>query len=191
MTTYLRVFSTHDSLRATRCTLYALCMGRCIRSYVERAPYNTWNKWVHLIVGTSTFTEHHLRSVNLWDSIMMTGWGWRRYRRCRDFRPESIGVALEHLSYGLLANLFIFDVVAATITVAVSAVFSTGEALTVELEAPWVLAIAIFLILIRLRLIGWPSDWGLDRGHWVRDVRIVEACRGRQSSSYGIDTREV
>lgn len=66
----------------------------------------------------------------------MIGRGRRRHRGSGNFRSESIGIAFKHLSYGLFADLFILNVVTATITIAISAVFSAGKTFTIELEAP-------------------------------------------------------
>ena len=41
-----------------------------------------------------------------------------------DFRSESIGIPLQDLRDGLLPNLFVFNVIAATIAIAVLAILS-------------------------------------------------------------------
>ena len=75
---------------------------------------------------------------------MVAGRGRRLHRRgCRDLRSEGIRVAFENLSYGLLANLLVLLVVAATVAVAITTILATRETLAVKLKAPGILAIAI------------------------------------------------
>jgi hypothetical protein len=64
-----------------------------------------------------------------------------------NFRSESIGVSFKYLSNGLFPDVLVFDVVAATIAIAVFAILSTREALTIKLEASRVLAVAVLFLL--------------------------------------------
>ena len=75
-----------------------------------------------------------------------------------DLRSEGVRVTLKDLCDGLLSDWLIFYVVAASIAIAIFAVLSARETLTIELETSWIFAIAI--------LLHCPCPWG-----WLRPQR--------------------
>lgn len=74
---------------------------------------------------------------------LLSGASWSR----SNLWAEGVRVSLENLGDGLLADVLVFNVVAAPIAIAVLAILSTGEALTIELETSRVFAVAILLLL--------------------------------------------
>lgn len=170
------MLSCHGSLGPSRSTLNPLCMRWKIRNNIMRATCcHSLNKSVHLTTGALCISQNHSRRVDLryWTWMMRRRRGLNWWGGCY-FRSECIWVAFKYFCNGLFANLFVLYIVTAAIAVAVSAIFTTGEALTVEFKAPWIFTIAIFLVLIRLRLTRRATDW---RGNLVLYVRIIEAGR--------------
>lgn len=68
---------------------------------------------------------------------------------CRSYlRAECVRVPLQDLGNGLFPNRLVFYIIAAAIAIAIFAVLSTREALTIELKAARVLAVAVLLWLL-------------------------------------------
>ena len=74
------------------------------------------------------------------------GYLWRNRRQTGNLWSKGIRVPLQDPCNVLFTDALIFNVVAAPIAIAVSAVFTTCKALTIELQALAILAVAVLSI---------------------------------------------
>lgn len=101
----------------------------------------------------------YLRAYYLSSFLSENLWRWRW--NISYLGPECVGISFQNDGDGFLANALVFNIIAASIAIAIFAILTTCKAFAVKFETSWVFAITTFTAIANSALTNRRvSKWG-------------------------------